>query len=50
MWQEIKTGMVNNLKAPGRRLSVSRMRENFMSGSRRQGMETRHGYGIEALS
>jgi len=26
------------------------MRENFMSGSMWQGMETRHGYGIEALS
>jgi hypothetical protein len=29
------------LKAPGRRLSESRMRENLMSGSRWQGMETR---------
>ena len=26
------------------------MRENLMSGSKRQGMETRHGYGTEALS
>ena len=29
------------LNTPGRRLSESRMRENLMSGSRRQGMETR---------
>jgi len=29
------------LKAPGRRLSESRMRENLTSGSRWQGMETR---------
>lgn len=29
------------LKTPGRRLSESRMRENLMSGSRRQGMKTR---------
>jgi hypothetical protein len=41
MWQEIKIGMVNPLKAPGRRLSVSRMRENLTSGSMWQGMETR---------
>jgi len=27
MWQVIKIGMFNNLKAPGRRLSESRMRE-----------------------
>ena len=33
-----------------RRLSESRMRENLMSGSMRQGMETRYGVGIEALS
>jgi hypothetical protein len=41
MWQVIKIGMVNHLKAPRRRLSVSRMRENLMSGSMWQGMETR---------
>jgi hypothetical protein len=41
MWQVIKIGTVNNLKAPRRRLSVSRMRENLMSGSMWQGMETR---------
>jgi hypothetical protein len=29
---------------------VSQMRENLMSGSRWQGMETRHGDGTEALS
>jgi hypothetical protein len=50
MWQVIKIGMVNNLKAPGRRLSESRMRENLMSGSMWQGMETRQGDGTEALS
>jgi hypothetical protein len=40
-WQAIKIGMVNNLKAPRRRLSVSRMRKNLTSGSMWQGMETR---------
>jgi hypothetical protein len=50
MWQVIKIGMVNHLKAPRRRLSVSRMRENLMSGSMWQGMETRQGDGTEALS
>ena len=46
-----KRDMCNHsLNTARKRLSVSRMRENFMSGSRRQGMETRHGYGIEALS
>ena len=38
------------LKAPGRRLSESRMRENLTSGSRWQGMEIRQGDGTEALS
>jgi hypothetical protein len=38
------------LKTARRRLSVSRMRENIMSGSKWQGMETRHGDGSEALS
>src|SRR3990172_9770338 len=38
------------LKAAGRRLSESRMRENLMSGSMWQGMKTRHGDGTEALS
>jgi hypothetical protein len=38
------------LKAPRRRLSESRMRENLTSGSKWQGMETRHGDGTEALS
>jgi len=38
------------LKTARRRLSVSRMRENLMSGSMWQGMETRHGDGTEALS
>jgi hypothetical protein len=38
------------LNAPRRRLSESRMRENLMSGSRWQGMKTRQGDGIEALS
>ena len=33
--------MRDTLKAARRRLSVSRMRENLMSGSRWQGMETR---------
>jgi hypothetical protein len=32
------------LKTPGRRLSESRMRENLMSGSRWQGMETKIWY------
>ena len=42
MWQAIKIGMGNYLKAPRRRLSESWMRENLISGSRRwQGMETR---------
>jgi hypothetical protein len=41
MWQAIKIGMVNNLKAPRRRLLVSRMRKNLKSGSMWQGMETR---------
>jgi hypothetical protein len=50
MWQVIKIGMVNHLKAPGRRLSESWMRENLMSGSMWQGMETRQGDGTEALS
>jgi hypothetical protein len=43
MWQVIKIGMVNNLKASRRRLLESRVRENLMSGSRWQGMETRIG-------
>jgi hypothetical protein len=38
------------LKAAGRRLSESRMRENLMSGSMWQGMKTRHGVSTEALS
>jgi hypothetical protein len=38
------------LKTARRRLSESRMRENLMSGSMWQGMETRQGYDIEALS
>jgi hypothetical protein len=38
------------LKTARRRLSVSRMRKNLMSGSMWQGMETRHGDGTEALS
>jgi hypothetical protein len=37
-----KAGLAEILKAPGRRLSESRMRENLMSGSMWQGMETRH--------
>ena len=42
--------MRQHLKTARRRLSGSRMRENRMSGSRWQGMETRHGGGTEALS
>jgi hypothetical protein len=42
--------MRKSLKTARIRLSESRMRENRMSGSRWQGMETRHGGGIEALS
>ena len=38
------------LNAPRRRLSESQMRKNLMSGSRWQGMKTRQGDGIEALS
>jgi hypothetical protein len=38
------------LKTARRRLSESRMGENLMSGSMWQGMETRQGDGIEALS
>ena len=51
IWQVTeKVGTMNVLNTPGRRLSVSRMRENLMSGSMWQGMETRHGDGTEALS
>ena len=42
--------MRQHLKTARRRLSGSRMRENLMSGSKWQGMETRHGDGTEALS
>jgi hypothetical protein len=42
--------MRQSLKTARRRLSVSRMRENLTSGSKWQGMETRHGDGTEALS
>jgi hypothetical protein len=42
--------MRKSSKTARRRLSESRMRENRMSGSRWQGMETRHGGGTEALS
>jgi hypothetical protein len=45
-----KVETMNVLNTPRRRLSVSRMRENLMSGSRWQGMETRYGVGVEALS
>jgi hypothetical protein len=42
--------MRKSSKTARRRLSESRMRENRMSGSMWQGMETRHGGGTEALS
>ena len=42
--------MRQSLNTARRRLPESRMRENLMSGSMWQGMETRHGDGTEALS
>jgi len=42
--------MHQSLNTARRRLPESRMRENLTSGSRWQGMETRHGDGTEALS
>ena len=51
IWQvTVKDEAMNVLNTPRRRLSESRMRENLMSGSMWQGMETRYGVGTEALS
>jgi len=41
MWQADKAAVMGTMKASGRRLSESRMRENLTYGSRWQGMETR---------
>jgi len=40
MWQADKAAVTGTMKASGRRLSESRMRENLTYGSRWQGMET----------